>query len=178
MIIGNTLKRIFGKKSNILFMIVIPILLDIFLLSSSTSTVSYKIAVLDNDGSQFSQQIVSTLEKENKVKMINEVDEINELIINRSIDCAIRIPKELTQNILDGKEDVQVESYAISGTNSYQPIFMRIIGNFMPTTWFLKAGEAVLYGRGISAALSEIMYMILFSVILLVISFLVKTAKE
>ncbi|MGM0218288.1 ABC transporter permease [Enterococcus sp. AZ126] len=58
------------------------------------------------------------------------------------------------------------------------PEAVQKIGNFMPTTWFLKAGEAVLYGRGISAASSEIMYMILFSVILLVINFLVKTAKD
>lgn len=126
MIIGNTLKRIFGKKSNILFMVVIPIVLDIFLISSSTSTVSYDIAVVDNDATQYSQQIVSTLAEDNDVTMLDNVEEINELIINRSIDCAIVFYDGFTQDLIDGKEDVKVESYSVSGTNSYQPIFMRI----------------------------------------------------
>lgn len=58
------------------------------------------------------------------------------------------------------------------------PKLLQSIGDFMPTTWFLKASEKVLYGNGLSSAMKYIGFMLAFCVIMIVISFVSKKNKS
>jgi ABC-2 type transport system permease protein len=57
------------------------------------------------------------------------------------------------------------------------PTYVQRIGDFVPTTWFLKAGETVLDGKGLMGASHELLYLFTFAAIILVLSFSIKTEK-
>ncbi len=58
------------------------------------------------------------------------------------------------------------------------PKAVQSVGNFMPTTWFLKASESILYGDAISDCIQPIMYLFALSALLIVITFAVRTEKQ
>ena len=57
------------------------------------------------------------------------------------------------------------------------PEFMQKLSNFMPTAWYINGAEKVLDGKGLEAALPEILYLVGLSAVLLVVDFSIKPAK-
>jgi len=57
------------------------------------------------------------------------------------------------------------------------PDTLKTIGDYMPTTWFLKGTELVLYGNGLFSAFKYIVFMLIFSMVLMIIAFGAKTVK-
>ena len=55
------------------------------------------------------------------------------------------------------------------------PQWLQKVGDFMPTTWFLKAAEDVLYGNGIFSAWKELGLLLALSAVLITVSFVVET---
>lgn len=55
------------------------------------------------------------------------------------------------------------------------PEALQRIGDFMPTTWFLKAAQEVMYGNGYSGAANYLIYLVALSAILLIASLVIKT---
>ncbi len=55
------------------------------------------------------------------------------------------------------------------------PKALQRVGDFVPTTWFLKAAEEVLYENGLGAAWKELALLLGLSVILITVSFVVET---
>lgn len=51
------------------------------------------------------------------------------------------------------------------------PEALRRCGDFIPTTWFMKASEKVMHGNGLGTALSYIGYMLAFCVVMMIIAF-------
>lgn len=58
------------------------------------------------------------------------------------------------------------------------PDAVQRIGDFVPPTWFLNGAKEVLNGNGLSAASHEILYMLAFSVVLLLITFCIRTDEK
>jgi len=124
-ILKNNLKRIFGKKLNIICMIIIPIVLNILIISMSTREIKYNIGILDNDSTQYTQDFISLLEKTCNVKMLNNNDDIKSMVINSDVDCAFNFENGFTNEMILGN-DVYVNTYAMDGTNSLKPIEMYV----------------------------------------------------
>lgn len=122
MIILNTnLRRIFGIKVNILFMLVIPIVVNIFVVSLSTQVAKYNLGIMDNDNTSFTKEFISMLESQGRVTLMNSGDNIHNLLLNRKLDCVFAIDAGFTKDLIDGKE-VKVKSYALDDTNQSEPI--------------------------------------------------------
>jgi len=124
-ILSNNLKRIFSKKANIICMIIIPIVLNIFIISVSTREVKYNIGILDNDSSRYTQDFISRLEETCNVKMLTNDDDIKSMVINSKVDCAFTFESGFTEGMISGNDEY-VKTYAMEGTNSLEPIEMYI----------------------------------------------------
>lgn len=60
---------------------------------------------------------------------------------------------------------------------SIMPKFMQTMGDYVPTTWFLKAAKEVLYGKGILSVWQYVGGMLGLAVLFIVIAFFVRTEK-
>ena len=139
-ILSNNLKRIFGKKLNIICMIIIPIVLNILIISVSTREIKYNIGILDNDSTQYTQDFITRLEKTCNVKMLNKNDDIKSMVINRDVDCAFSFETGFTNEMILGN-DVSVKTYAMEGTNSMEPIEMYVSSYISASKEIAKASN-------------------------------------
>lgn len=124
-ILMNNLKRIFGKKVNIICMIVVPIALSIFMISATTGEVKYTIGIYDEDKTQFTEEFIELLKKTCVVEKLSDKDDINKLVINGDVDCTLVFEDGFTNKMISG-EDVYVKNYAMDNTNETEPIQMYI----------------------------------------------------
>ena len=85
-ILINNLRRIFGKPINIILMIVVPLVLNIFFISVSSGSQKYTIGVIDYDDSKLTQLILAELEDEAEIVDIeDDEDAIKAALINRAL---------------------------------------------------------------------------------------------
>ena len=150
-ILGNCLKRIFRKRTNIIFMIVVPILLNIFLISVSTREARYNVGILNKDSSVFTQDFISRLEKTCHVELLTGEDDIKSMILNKSVDCAFAFETGFTDGMIFGK-DVSVKSYTLGETNIARPVQMFIASYISASKDIAKAahGNADLFYKGMN----------------------------
>ncbi|MCY6483434.1 ABC transporter permease [Clostridium aestuarii] len=116
-IFTNNLKRIFKSKSNIIFMVIFPIVLIIFFIGANSGESKFSIGVVDNDNTKLTKLLVKQLEKGNEVNDLKE-SQIKKSLINLKNDYVIQIPKGFTKDLIEGK-DVNIKAYAINETNAY-----------------------------------------------------------
>ncbi len=125
----NNLRRIFLKPINILLMIVVPIVLNLFFISINNTPQLYEIGVinLDND-SWLSTSILDKLDgKANIHEYENDMDVINSALLNSNINMAVRIPENYEQDMIDGKAP-QLEIFSIEENTDSVPITMLLAG--------------------------------------------------
>lgn len=120
-VLSTNLKRIFCKKVNIIFMLIIPLAVNIFVVSLSTQVARYNLGIVDNDRTQFTEEFISMLENQGKVTVMKSSDDIHNLLINREIDCVFEIDAGFTKELIEGNEP-KIKSYALDDTNQSAPI--------------------------------------------------------
>lgn len=120
-VLSTNLKRIFCKKVNIIFMLIIPLAVNIFVVSLSTQVARYNLGIVDNDRTQFTEEFISMLENQGKVTVMKSSDDIHNLLINRKIDCVFEIDAGFTKELIEGNEP-KIKSYALDDTNQSAPI--------------------------------------------------------
>lgn len=123
-IFWNNIKRIFLRKTNIICMIVVPIVVNILVISMMTSNTTYVIGIADNDKTKFTEEFMKTLEDKYDVVKLKQ-DEINSKVINSKVDLALEFEEGYTEKLLAG-EDVNVKSYMLTDGNSSQPLEMNM----------------------------------------------------
>lgn len=138
----SNIRRIFKKKLNFLFMLVIPVLLTVIVVVGSTGNAVYKVALVDNDNTKLTQMFMDTLkDKNDSIKLVDcKEDEIKNAVINSKIDCGIVINKSFTKNILSGKDD-NVDFYMLEGTNANEPIKLSISSFFSAAKTISKSAD-------------------------------------
>ncbi|MBE6984692.1 MAG: ABC transporter permease [Ruminococcaceae bacterium] len=121
-ILLNNLRRIFGKPLNIILMVVVPIVLNIFFISVTNMENVYVVGVIDCDDSRLTQIITDKL-KENADIVYFEDDEmrINSALLNGEIHLAVRFAENYEQDMIAGKAP-QLENYTIMEDEDYEPI--------------------------------------------------------
>jgi ABC-2 type transport system permease protein len=119
-LVANTLKVTFRKKSNIIVFIIIPIvsILVSMALYSSTGTSRLKIGVYDKDNSGLSKDLISSMSKAGKFDVTDvEEDKINEMITIGKLDCAVIIPYGFEKGIYNN-EAKQVKLVSLKGVET------------------------------------------------------------
>ncbi|QPQ30238.1 ABC transporter permease [Lysinibacillus sp. JNUCC 51] len=120
-ILSNSIKRIFRKRTNILFMLVIPILLNLFLISAATKDVKYNLGILDQDSTPFTKELVSKMQEKYNVTLLTPSDDVKGLIVNKKLDAGFTFQSGFTVDMLEGK-DVAAISYALEASNVARPV--------------------------------------------------------
>ncbi|SFR69933.1 ABC transporter permease [Anaeromicropila populeti] len=123
-IFWNNIKRIFLRKTNIICMVVVPIVVNIIVVSLMTSNSSYTVGITDNDQTKFTEQFVETLSEKYDVVELDE-DEVSSKVINSKVDLALVFDEGYTAKLIAG-EDAAVKSYMLTDGNNAQPLKMNL----------------------------------------------------
>lgn len=117
----NVLKRIFGKKLNVVFMLIIPIVLNIFIAAFATKDMSYSIGVVDEDQTKCTEQMIKYLKSGADVTILDPEDDYKNKILNDGMECVFYIHSGFTNDLLEGKK-VSVDSFSLDTSNIARPI--------------------------------------------------------
>lgn len=128
-IFTNNLKMIFGKKSNIFFMLILPILTIFYITALSTQEAKYNIVLIDQDQTQFTKQYKELISGDCAIAEYTNIDEVKNMILDRKADVAVIFKKGFTDELIKG-EDVAVENIVLDGTNQNEP-FQVNLSSFM-----------------------------------------------
>lgn len=112
----NNLKRIFGRPVNIVFMLVVPVLLNVFIISVASGDTKYNIGVRDLDQSAFTKEVRSQMEEICDVTVIEESDDLKQMVLDGDVDIAIEFEKGYTEGLVHGNQ-VKVNTYALNDSN-------------------------------------------------------------
>ncbi|MCY9545381.1 ABC transporter permease [Lysinibacillus xylanilyticus] len=151
-ILSNSIKRIFRKRTNILFMLVIPILMNLFLISAATKDVKYNLGILDQDSTPFTKELVSKMQEKYNVTLLTPSDDVKDLIVNKKLDIAFTFQSGFTADMLEGK-DVAAISYALEASNVARPVQVYVssyISSAKQIATSAKGNEDVFY-KGLEA---------------------------
>lgn len=112
LVMGNTSKLFFRRKGNIILLISGIIIPLFFLLFTYGGSGQLRIGVVDKDGSLISADLINSLEKTDKFKVVFlKEDEINDKVSKGKVDSAIVIPQRFEEEILKGNpKDVEIVS--------------------------------------------------------------------
>lgn len=149
-ILSNNLKRIFGKPINIVFLLVVPILLNIIFIAVSASSNVYVVGVFDNDKTKLTKQFIKDLDVDCDIVTITK-DELSAKVINSEVNCALVFDKGFTDDIIDGK-DVFVKNYSLEGSNVSEPVTMYISSymSAIKTIGKASSGDEDLFYQGMN----------------------------
>lgn len=120
----NNLRRIVRSKANIIFMLILPVVLILFIMSTGFSRGSLVCGVVDLDNTEFTRGFIRSIEAQSVVKNISE-EEINAKLVNQTMDCAIVIQKGYTEKLIRG-EETKIKSYSLQETNQTVPLMTNI----------------------------------------------------
>lgn len=126
-IFKNNIKRILRKKSNLIFMFVLPILTMIFSIKIANTSFPPAVGFIDQDNTELTRFLISSLEKNCNVEFIDE-DTINDKLINGTIEFAIKIPNGFTEEIISSKSP-KVSTYRVKETENTVPLSTALNNN-------------------------------------------------
>lgn len=130
-ILLNNLRRIFGKPLNIILMIVVPIVLNLFFIAINSEEAVYNVGVVDCDDSELTKILLDELDdRANLVYFEDEEDvddEIKSALLNSEIDMALRFGEKYEEEMIAGKAP-KIEIGIITETNQSEPIKLLVSG--------------------------------------------------
>lgn len=142
----TTLKRLFRSKSNILFLLILPLIFMLIAFSGSNGTAQLKVGVVDKDRETLSNKLIDNIKKKSEVITVNE-DEIQKKLIDNEIDYALVIEEGFTQDIINGNK-VEIQGYEAKEGNTSTAIKLSLneyVNKLMAFGQNSKGNEAVFY---------------------------------
>lgn len=109
------LKRLFKRKSTILTMFLLPVIVMVLTVNLEIYRTTVKIAVIDKDRTKATRLFTDEIKKNNILVNIDEKDIQNALCLQK-IDYAVVIDKGFTSSIITGKA-ADVKTYYDAGSN-------------------------------------------------------------
>lgn len=131
----NVIKRIMTKKSNLLFMLILPTFLSTFIVLISTTGNKYTVGIIDHDNTAFTRDFEKYLAQTCKIVDAEEESVIEDRILNDSVECILTFEKGYTDALIHN-DKVKVKSYFQEGSNYAEPIEMKVAS-------YLSAAEAI-----------------------------------
>ena len=115
-IFWNNVRRIFGRPVNLVFMVVVPVLLNVFIISQVTGDSKYRIGIKDLDQSAFTKELVTQIKSIGDVTELKESDDTKQMVLDEDVDIVIEFDKGYTDGLIKG-ENVKAKTYALDDTN-------------------------------------------------------------
>ncbi|MBK3494735.1 ABC transporter permease [Viridibacillus sp. YIM B01967] len=115
----NNIKRIFRKKRNLIFMLILPIVFALMVIGGTQGESKYKVGYVDKDNTEFTRIFKKSM-KEKAELIPMKKSEIQDKLINSKIDYALVIDKGFTDKIIQN-EDVKMKAYSIKESNESRP---------------------------------------------------------
>jgi len=120
----NNLRRILCKPSNLLCMLVVPIVLSMLVIGLSGSVAVYTLGVADADDTALTRALTDAFGQKCDVIEL-ETDDIRTSVINGDVSCAIEFEEGFTAAILAGEETF-AKSYSLNDANGAEPAVLYI----------------------------------------------------
>ena len=122
----NNLKRIFLKPINIILMIVVPIVLNLFFISINNAEQLYEVGIIDLDQSDLTKSIIEELKVAANVHDYEDDDAlVNSALLNSNINMAVRFPENYAEDMIHGKTP-KIEIFAIEENSDSIPLTMLV----------------------------------------------------
>lgn len=138
-IFANNLRRMFRKKSSWIFLLVIPILLNIFIVLISSQEATWVIGVHDKDKDVVSAAFKESFDTDATIVDIGAGDSISEGLNDSDYDLAVSFPAGYSQDVIDG--EAPVVEINERGDNNQSDSLKSSINSFLSGTNAI--GEAV-----------------------------------
>ncbi len=116
----NNIKRILRRKTNMLFMIIVPVVLISFISSFASDSGMTRCGIVDYDNTVLSQRLIKSLEDKSVISFIDEKDIQNKLF-GQHLDMAVIIDKGFTEDIINNS-DVSIKTMSLQETNTSIPL--------------------------------------------------------
>ena len=120
----NNLRRILCRPSNLLCMLVVPLVLSIMAIGLADAASGYTLGILDSDNTDLTKALTEAFAQKCDVVTVEE-DRIRESVINNEVSCAIAFEEGFTSAVLAGQE-VYAKSYSLSDSNGAEPAVLYI----------------------------------------------------
>jgi ABC-2 type transport system permease protein len=102
-IFKSNLKRILKSRSNLIIMIIFPIVfVAISMVASYGNLIRMNVGIVDKDNTRFTHSLIEKLKEKNHVRMFKEAD-VKDKLINDSADYVLVIEKGFTEAIINNK---------------------------------------------------------------------------
>ena len=119
-IFKTTLKRLFRAKSNMVFLVLLPLIFMLIAFSGSNGTPPLKVTIIDNDNTKVTEGIINNISSNSEVNFNGE-DTIQKALVDNEIDYAIVISKGFTTDLISGKNP-QITGFEAKEGNSSMAI--------------------------------------------------------
>ncbi|MBR3772564.1 MAG: ABC transporter permease [Clostridium sp.] len=127
-IFGYNMKRIFGRPLNLVFMVLIPVVLNILIISLVSKDVKYTIGIRDLDNTVYTKELVEHIQEMSNVVMIEDGDSVNQMVIDGDVDIAMEFAKGYTDSLIRGNDSdvLAVKTYSLDKTNATDSVQMYV----------------------------------------------------
>lgn len=139
-IFRNCMRRILGKKVNLAFMLIIPIVLNILIISINVRDIKYNIGIIDNDKSEYTEMFIEYLKKDSNVTILEDSADVESLILESKHDIIFSIPENFAENLIAQKAE-DMDSFYMDGSNAVEPIELKVASYISASREMAKASK-------------------------------------
>ncbi|MBT1673741.1 MULTISPECIES: ABC transporter permease [Curtobacterium] len=105
-IFTNNLRRLLRKPSSWVYLILIPVVINVFVVGLSIQQAQWVIGVHDSDDTRVTQQFVDSFGADGKIVVIEDPATVTADLDDARYDIAIDFPAGYTQDVIDGNSPV------------------------------------------------------------------------
>ncbi len=110
------LKRLFKKKSNFVFLLILPIIFNLVFIYGMLDKNTYKIGVIDRDESELTQCLDDYLKEKYSLKEYDSVEKARSALLNNKIDCVLLWPEGFAES-MNSENPIEVECHSVQESN-------------------------------------------------------------
>lgn len=127
MLLKYILQRLLKKKSNFVFLLILPIIFNIIFIYGMFENNSYKIGIIDEDGSELTGELDEYLGRKYTVIEYDSEEKAKSDLLNSKINCFLVWPIGFSES-MTSKSPLNVGCYSIQESNASQLIKLELDG--------------------------------------------------
>ena len=105
-IFRNNLQRMLRKPSSWVYLVVIPVVINVFIVSLSVQQVQWVIGVNDSDDSRITEQFVESFGADARIVVVEDPATVEADLNDAAYDVYIEFPEGYSQSVVDGESPV------------------------------------------------------------------------
>lgn len=105
-IFTNNLRRTFKKKSSWVYILLIPVVINVFIVALSVQDAKWVIGVHDEDQTKVTEQFVDSFGADGEIVVVEDPATVPQDLKDSAYDLYIEFPAGYTDDVIDGEEPV------------------------------------------------------------------------